>query len=45
MFEEPTGTTDTETRVGIDTAMDDRESEGGRSPFAEQYVGADTHEA
>jgi hypothetical protein len=45
MFEKPTGTTDTETREGIDTATDDRESESGRSSFAERYVEANTHEA
>ena len=33
------------TREGIDTAMDDRQSESGRSPFAERYVEDDTHEA
>jgi hypothetical protein len=45
MFEEPTETTGTERREGIDTATNDRESESGRSSFAERYVKADTHEA
>jgi hypothetical protein len=44
MFEEPVGTTDTRIRRES-TATDDRDSESGRSSFAERYVEADTHEA
>ncbi len=43
MFEELTGTTDTETREGIAIATDGRESRNGRIPLAKRYVETDTH--